>query len=182
MKRRFLVKWIFGVALVVAVGTFTTTVVPAVAEDAAEAKTEDVMDAQKAMSRRSIEWWDSNAQVDPDGLFAKGYVNHQEPIAASDGEKGVSLDELKAIVAGFHKAFPGTKVAFQMQVVEGDRVATHWTFTGTQTGAYEGLAPTGKTVTWAGISIDQYDADGKIAQTWVVWDKFTLFRALGLIN
>lgn len=140
------------------------------------------MEEQKATSRKSIEWWNSDFKVDPDSLYAQGYVNYQEPIAASDGEKGVTLDELKAIVASYHGAFPGTKVAFQMQLVDGNRVATHWTFTGTQTGTYEGLAPTGKTVSWAGISIDEYDADGKIKQSWVVWDKFTLFRTLGLIE
>ena len=140
------------------------------------------MEAQKATSRKSIQWWDSNFNVDPDSLFASGYINRQEPIAASDGEKGVTLDELKEIVASYHKAFPGTKIELQMQVVEGNRVATHWTFTGTQKGSYEGLAPTDKTVTWAGISIDEYDADGKIKTTWVVWDKFTLFRTLGLIK
>ena len=105
-----------------------------------------------------------------------------QPIAATDGEKGVTLDELKTMVASYHSAFLGTKVAFQMQVVEGNRVAIHWTFTGTQKGTYEGLAPTDKTVTWAGISIDEYDADGKIAKTWVAWDKYALFRALVLIK
>lgn len=140
------------------------------------------MEAYKATSRQSIQWWDSNFEVDPDTLFASGYINHQEPIAATDGEKGVTLDELKAIIASYHDAFPGTKVAFQMQVADGNRVATHWTFTGTQKGNYEGLDPTGKSVTWAGISIDEYDADGKISATWVVWDKFTLFQTLGLIK
>ena len=140
------------------------------------------MEEQKATSRKSIQWWNSDFQVDPDDLFAPGYVNHQEPIAATDGETGVTLDELKSIVESYHGAFPATKVAFQMQIVDGNRVATHWTFTGTQKGSYEGLAPTNKTVSWAGISIDEYDADGKIKETWVVWDKFTLFRTLGLIK
>lgn len=143
---------------------------------------EVVMDKQKETSRKSIEWWDSRIEVDPDALFAPGYVNHQEPIAASDGEKGVTLAELKDIVVSYHAAFPGTKVEIQMQVVEGNRVASHWTFTGTQKGEYEGLAPTGKTVSWSGISIDEYDADGRIAATWVVWDKYSMFRELGLIK
>lgn len=140
------------------------------------------MEERKATSRKSIQWWDSNSKVDLNDLFAPGYINHQEPIAASDGEKGVTYDELKSIVASFHSAFPGTKVEFQMQVAQGNRVATHWTFSGTQKGKYEGLAPTDKSVTWAGISIDEYDADGKIKETRVVWDKFTLFQTLGLIE
>ncbi|MEM9255248.1 MAG: ester cyclase [Pseudomonadota bacterium] len=139
-------------------------------------------DRHKATSRQSIEWWNSDSNVDPDDLYAPGYVNHQEPIAASDGEKGVTLPELKTIVTSYHTAFPGTKVEFQMQIAEGDRVATHWTFTAVQKGEYEGLAPTNKTVTWSGISIDEYNAAGKITQSWVVWDKFTMFQTLGLIQ
>jgi predicted ester cyclase len=143
---------------------------------------EDVVEAQKATSRKSIQWWDSNFLVDPDSLFAPGYINYQEPVAATDGEKGVTLEELKAIVASYHSAFPATKVGRPNASSRGNRVATHWTFSSVQKGAYEGLAPTDKSVTWAGTSIDEYDADGKIARSWVVWDKYTMFHELGLIN
>jgi predicted ester cyclase len=143
---------------------------------------EEMVEEHKATSRKSIQWWDSNFQVDPDSLFAPGYINYQIPVAATDGEKGVTLDELKTIVASYHSAFPGTKVEFLMQVAEGNRVATHWTFSAVHKGTYEGLAPTGKSVTWAGTSIDEYDAGGKITRSWVVWDKYTMFRELGLIN
>ncbi|MEM7304794.1 MAG: ester cyclase [Pseudomonadota bacterium] len=148
---------------------------------AAEADSLNNMEEQKANSRKSIEWWNGKFDVNPDSLFAKDYVNHQEPIAASDGEKGVSLDELKDIVASYHKSFPETKVDIQLQIAENNRVATHWTFTAVQKGMYEGLAATNKTVSWSGISIDEYNADGKISETWVVWDKFTMFKILGLI-
>ncbi|MEM8564400.1 MAG: ester cyclase [Pseudomonadota bacterium] len=142
----------------------------------------ETIEAQKATSRASIEWWNSDYEVDPDTLFAAGYVNYQEPVAASDDEQGVALAQLKSIVADYHKAFPGTQIAFQMQLAEDNRVATHWTFTGVQKGLYEGLEPTNKTVTWSGISIDEYDMDGKISKSWVVWDKFTMFSTLGLIQ
>ena len=150
--------------------------------DADEVKKGDVLEERKATSRQSIQWWDSSFQVDADSLFAHGYINYQKLIAASDGEEGVTLDELKAIVASYHSAFPGTKVDILMQIAEDNRVATHWTFSGMQTGTYEGLAPKDKSVTWAGTSIDEYDADGKITQSWVVWDKYTMFRELGLIK
>ncbi|MEM8843579.1 MAG: hypothetical protein AAGB35_00875, partial [Pseudomonadota bacterium] len=35
------------------------------------------MEMNKATSRKSIEWWNSNFEVDPDNLFASGYRNHQ---------------------------------------------------------------------------------------------------------
>jgi predicted ester cyclase len=141
---------------------------------------EAVLEDRKAISRNSILWWDSNSQIDPDRIFAPGYVNRQEPIAATDGANDVTLDELREIVAGHHRAFPGTKVHFVMQVAENNRVATHWTFSVVHKGAYLGAVPTGKSIAWAGISIDEFGADGKITRSWVVWDKFTLFHALGL--
>ena len=180
MKGRLFRSWVLAASAVIAMGMLG--VVPSKTMAQGTGAGEATMEERKATSRKSIQWWDSNFQVDPDSLFAPGYTNNQEPIAASDGEKGVTLDELKSIVKSYHSAFPSTQVAFQMQLVDDNRVATHWTFTGTQKGSYEGLAPTGKTVSWAGISIDEYDADGKIKETWVVWDKFTLFRTLGLIE
>ncbi|MEM6464026.1 MAG: ester cyclase [Pseudomonadota bacterium] len=178
MKRSIFVSWIFAATIATAALLAAPTMMSAQSGGADAATVE----AQKETSRKSIQWWDSRFDVDPDTLFAPGYINNQEPVAATDFEKGVNLDELKRIIASYHAAFPGTEVEFKMQVVEGNRVATQWTFTGTQKGPYEGLAPTDKTVTWAGISIDEYDADGKIAETWVVWDKYTLFSALGLTD
>ncbi|MEM9685128.1 MAG: ester cyclase [Pseudomonadota bacterium] len=178
--KRFGIRSRLLAAAVVIMGVAVAAPANTMAQDSRAA--EVVMDKQKETSRKSIEWWNSDFKVDPDALFAPEYVNHQEPIAASDGEKGVSLAELKDIVTSYHKAFPATKIEFQMQVVEGNRVATHWTFTGTQKGEYEGLAPTGKTVTWAGISIDEYAPSGKIQTTRVVWDKYSMFRELGLIK
>ena len=180
MKGRCFKSWVLAATAAMAMTTMIALPLKALAQGSGEGAA--TMEELKATSRQSIEWWNSNSKVDPNDLFAPGYTNHQEPIAASDGEKGVTLDELKAIVASYHSAFPGTKVEFQMQVADGNRVATHWTFSGTQKGSYEGLAATDKSVSWAGISIDEYDADGKIKETWVVWDKFTLFRTLGLIK
>ncbi|MEM0967330.1 MAG: ester cyclase [Verrucomicrobiota bacterium] len=142
----------------------------------------DTIEAQKATSRASIEWWNSDYEVDIGPLFAEGYINYQEPVAASDDEKGVTLAQLKEIVSSYQTAFPGTEVTIQMQIAAGNRVATHWTYKAVQSGTYEGLEPTNKTVTWSGISIDEYDSEGKIAKTWVVWDKYTMFSELGLIK
>jgi predicted ester cyclase len=46
-------------------------------------------------------------------------------------------------------------------VAEGDKVAYSWHWTGTHTGEYRGVAPTGKTVNVAGMVIYQF-ADSKL--------------------
>lgn len=79
-----------------------------------------------------------------------------------------------------HVAFPDLKLTVLMQIGDGDRVATHWQFSGTQTGEYLGQAPTGKKATWKGVQIDRFEG-GKIVESWVVWDKYTLFADLGML-
>jgi predicted ester cyclase len=91
------------------------------------------------------------------------------------------LADWVALVKANHRAFPDLQVEFLMQIAEADRVATHWRFTATQGGSYEGLAPTGKHVSWTGVQIDRIEGD-RIAESWVVWDKFTQFEALGLLT
>ena len=138
------------------------------------------MEMQKSLARRSLEMWSSRTQDDPAQIFAPNYANHQEPLAAG-GVSTIDLAAWEAVVAANHRAFPDLTVAILMQVGEGDVVATHWRFTATQTGPYEGLAPTGRPVSWTGMQMDRFE-NGRIAETWVSWDKFTLFQQLGLIE
>ena len=118
--------------------------------------------------------WDAAA------LFTDGYVNHQEP-AASGGVMGIDRASWAAIVTANHDAFSDLKVDILLQIAEGDLVATHWRFSATQTGPYEGHAPTGRSVRWTGVQIDRFEGD-KIAESWVSWDKYSQFEALGLIG
>lgn len=138
------------------------------------------MDEEKALSARSIEMW-STGDVDMVGeTFTEDYINHQQP-DVDGGVESLTLDEWTKALKGYRQSFPETTVEVLMQVGEGDMVATHWRFTGTQTGTYLGLEPTGKTVTWTGTQIDRFE-DGKIAESWVNWDMYTMFKQLGLLK
>lgn len=136
------------------------------------------IDANKTLSRRSLEMWASGNADNPDEIFAPGYLNRQEPDAAGS-DTPLDLAGWKAVVRDNHTAFSDFRVAILMQIAEGDRVATHWRFTATQTGAYLGHPPSGRRASWTGVQIDRF-ADGRIAESWVVWDMDTLFRQLGL--
>jgi hypothetical protein len=52
-------------------------------------------------------------------------------------------------------------------------------FTGTQTGPFRGLPPTGREVRFSGIEINRM-ADGKVIEHWFQLDALTLFQQLGL--
>jgi predicted ester cyclase len=138
------------------------------------------LEEQKSLSRRSLEMWGSNNSDNPDDIFARNYVNHQE----SDAKGGVSAIDLanwKEIVAENHRAFSNFQVKILMQIAEGDRVVTRWQFSATNTGVYLGHAPSGKRATWTGVQIDRFE-NGKIVESWVDWDKYRLFETLGYLK
>ena len=125
--------------------------------------------------------WQSTTRFEPNAVFSPDYINHQEPLA-DGGVSSVDLAGWEAIVKANHAAFPDLRVEIFAQLAESDRVATHWRFSATQTGGYEGKTGDGARAAWSGIQIDRFD-NGRIAESWVVvWDKFTLFDELGLLN
>ncbi|MEM9359063.1 MAG: ester cyclase [Pseudomonadota bacterium] len=131
---------------------------------------------EKALSKQAVEMWAADAEIDT-GIFAEEYVNHQAPLATG-GTGTIDLATWASVVERSHSAFPDLTVEILDQIAESDRVSTYWRFSGTQTGAYLGLDPTGKQVDWTGVQIDRH-ADGKIAESWVVWDYFSLRSELG---
>ncbi len=138
------------------------------------------IDEMKRLARQSLELWSSESSGRAEDVFAPDYLNHQEP-AAAGGTKGINLDGWKGIVAECHTAFSDFDVRILTQIAEGDLVATRWEFGATQTGEYLGHPPSGKRATWTGVQIDRF-ADGKISESWVDWDKYRLFEALGFLN
>lgn len=135
---------------------------------------------QKALAVRSLGYWSSGDLSDLNEVFLDSYQNHQEP-DVEGGPKTIDLAEWSSIVTGFHASFPKTDVEIFSQLCDQQFVATRWRFVETQTGDYLGLPPTGKTVSWTGIQIDRFKS-GKIAESWVNWDMYSLLKQLGLIE
>jgi steroid delta-isomerase-like uncharacterized protein len=84
----------------------------------------------------------------------------------------------RAVVELYRGAFPDVRMTIEDVIEQGDRVVTRWTATGTHDGELNGLAPTGKTVTVTGMSIDRITA-GRIAESWVNWDTLGLMQQIG---
>lgn len=76
--------------------------------------------------------------------------------------------------------FPDFDVSIDEQLVSLNRVATRMTWTGTHTGIYSGLAPTGRTVSVRALTIFHFQED-IVVETWTVIDQFELFRQLGAL-
>ena len=138
------------------------------------------LEDHKEMSRRAIEMWASNNNGTPEDVLSDNYVNHQESDVKGSADIR-SLESWKELVADFHKGFSNCTTICLMQISEGELVATRFEFTATNTGEYLGQPPTGKEVTWTGIEIDRFE-NGKIAESWVDWDKYSFFQGLGFLK
>lgn len=86
--------------------------------------------------------------------------------------------EVKAIFDMFHSAFDGFAVEVLDQLAEGDKVVTYKVFTGTHTGDFMGIAPTGRPVRFAVMDIVRI-ADGQIVEHWGLVDQLGLLTQLG---
>jgi predicted ester cyclase len=91
------------------------------------------------------------------GEFVSQQVSGSGPV---DGLAGY-IDGVKAVCT----AFPDYHWELQQLVVEEDRIAARLIGQGTHTGAFSGIAPTGRKVTTQELVIYRI-ADGKIVQCW----------------
>jgi predicted ester cyclase len=88
---------------------------------------------------------------------------------AGDGELQ-SVEELKAFVAGYRRAFPDSHSAVEDQVAEDDKVVTRWRARGTHQGELGPLPPTDKRFEIDRVTIERI-AGGKIVDVWVARDE-----------
>ena len=104
-------------------------------------------------------------------LYSASYVSHDLPTDPT---------ELKHFINGFHLAFPDGQIIIEQMIAEGDTVAARLTFHGTQTGQFQDIPPTGKTVTVP--ALDMYRlSEGKIVEHWGGPNQLSLLQQLGVI-
>ena len=131
----------------------------------------------KALERRFVEEWNKGkvaAMNVIDELYATDYVEH-----SGTGEDTHGLKDYKQSISELYDAFPDIHFTLHDIVVEGDKAAVRFTFTGTNKGEFMGNPPTNKKMTTWGIYIDRI-AGGKFAESWVRYDTLSMMQQLGL--
>jgi steroid delta-isomerase-like uncharacterized protein len=86
----------------------------------------------------------------------------------------------KQFVTVYRNAFPDVHFTIDDQLADGDKVVTRWTADGTHQGELQGLPATGKSSTVTGININRIE-NGKIAESWGIFDQFGMMQQLGII-
>ena len=130
------------------------------------------------IQRWYLEIFNQNRLDVADEINTITYITHD--LYAPPGGFGVGPQATKNIVSLYRGAFPDVHFTIEAQIAEGDKVATRWTATGTNTGSFNGMPPTGRRVTISGISIERFE-DSKIAETWVNWDFLGMLQQIGAI-
>jgi len=131
----------------------------------------------KALVRQLIEEVFNQGKVSlVDELFADDFNEHEElPPGMPPGREANKL-----ITTMLHSAFPDFKATIINLIAEGDKVAIHMTWVGTQKGEFMGIPPTGKHV-----SFDVFDilriVGGKIVEHWGLMDQMGLMQKLGVM-
>jgi steroid delta-isomerase-like uncharacterized protein len=109
-----------------------------------------------------------------DETFAPDFVAHE---ADQDirGPEGV-----RQFIVMLRAAFPDLQVTVEDVLAEGDKVVQRWSARGSHQGELMGLAPSGKRISVAGITISHFEG-GKVAEEWELYDTMGMMQQLGAI-
>jgi steroid delta-isomerase-like uncharacterized protein len=134
-------------------------------------------DANAAASRRIAEEAFGQGRMEVfDEVCSPDVVSHDP--AEPEDLRGIEAH--KERVRGYRTAMSDLQVTFDDVVASGDKVVSRWTASGTNDGEMAGMPATGKHIEITGISIDRFDADGKLVETWDQWDNAGFMAQLGV--
>lgn len=90
-----------------------------------------------------------------------------------------SKNELTANMQVYFTGFPDLEIQASNMVAEGNRIYMSWTLTGTNTGVFGELPPTGKKIKISGITRLEFDEEGKIEIEEVYYNELSLLQQMG---
>lgn len=141
---------------------------------ACEKKVDTTSENKVTLNRFEVLWNTGDLAI-IDDIFATDFVNH-DPNAYDVND----LEDYKGFIIRTRTGFPDFHVTSEDIIAEGDKVVSRWKAHGTHQGELPGIPPTGKKVSWTGITIYRF-AGGKIVEAWWHKDMLGLLRQLGVI-
>jgi steroid delta-isomerase-like uncharacterized protein len=121
-------------------------------------------DPKAVVQRFWDEVWNDRDPAAARELVAEDFV-WQTPSLGTHRGRGPAL----AALAEIRAAFPDMALVVEDLIAEGDKVVTVWTNTATHRGPYRGAEPTGRTVSWTGITVHRV-VEGRIVEHRAVAD------------
>ncbi len=131
-------------------------------------------EAMAALAERARTIWNEGDLELIDDLVAPDFVRHVVDIS----EDIVGSTGFGEAVVAFRTQFPDFQVRFDEVIVAGDRLVIRWTVTGTDTGTFGELPPTGMSIQISGASVIHV-IDGKFAEAWMYYNQGAMMQQLG---
>lgn len=131
------------------------------------------MEENKAIVRRLYEAVNTQDLSSLEAFIAPNYVDHTRGLHG--------LDALKQFGTMIFQSFPDFQETMEDIIAEGDKVWVRNTITGTHTGDFRGVPPTGKRFTEASVDIFRL-VDGKLVEGWNVTDELDFLQQVGVVE
>lgn len=131
--------------------------------------------AEESVVRRFYEEMATGRKLElAEELIAPDHELHDPHVTAGRGPQGFA-----AALAPYQEGADGHWRVEEL-LSAGDRVVVRWTGYGTHVGEINGVPATGNAISVDAISVHRM-ADGKIAETWQVWDTLTFLQQIGVV-
>ena len=130
-------------------------------------------DKNKAIIKRWIEACNRRNLSVLDELVAPDFFHHTWQLRGPAG--------MKQFYTMTFKGFPDLHETIEDIIAERDKVWHRFKTTGTHTGEFRGLAPTGKKVTWRGVNFWRI-VEGKVIEKGSIYDMLDTLKQLGVIK
>ena len=134
------------------------------------------IEANKEIVRRYQEIYNSNQLDRLSEVLSEDLLTPKIMPGIPQGIEGAKVAH-QMMVAGF----PDYQTVIDELIAEGDKVVARITMTGTNTGTFMGIPPTGKFISFTGIYIARI-ANGKIVEHWGEEDGVSLLGQLGVLS
>jgi steroid delta-isomerase-like uncharacterized protein len=135
------------------------------------------VETNEAASRRAFDAFNTGDLGAIDEVCSPEYVNY-DPSEPNGELRGIEAN--KEQVQKYRTAMSDLSVTIEELIATDDAVFTRWRATGTNDGELMGMPPTGKALEITGMSIDHFDADGRITESYGQWDNAGFMQQLGV--
>jgi steroid delta-isomerase-like uncharacterized protein len=133
----------------------------------------DTEKEMKALAEKEINVWNGGPLSLLDEIFSSEYVLHR-----NDGIDIIGIDASKENITSTRTSFPDLNIVVDDLIIKGDKLVMRWTITGTNTGPFGDLPPTGKKFKVSGVTIGHF-VDGKAREAWMFYNEVLSLSQLG---
>lgn len=110
-----------------------------------------------------------------DELVAPDSMNHHTSWGMPANRLG-----FKQWIAMLRTAFPDLQCSIEDEIIQGDKIAAHWTMRGTHKGLFLGNSPTNKPILVQGLIYARIE-NNQIIENWTMIDQMSVLQQLGLV-